>query len=81
MALTATASDSLISDVIRDVGMIDPFIVQVSPDKENLCYGIQQITSVYDFTSLVKELKEKRMSFKRTIIFCHKVAISLLYSA
>lgn len=35
MALTATASDTLISHCIRDIGMIDPVIVQVSPVKDN----------------------------------------------
>ena len=33
MALTATASDALISEIIKDTGMINPSIVQVSPDK------------------------------------------------
>ena len=33
MALTATASDTLISEIIKDTGMVNPYIVQVSPDK------------------------------------------------
>jgi ATP-dependent DNA helicase RecQ len=72
MALTATASNSLISHVISYTGMIDPVIVHVSPNKENLRYGVQMIESIYDFLPLVMLLKRQRTSFTRTIIYCRR---------
>ena len=36
MALTATASDATLACIVRDTGMMQPVIVQVSPDKQNL---------------------------------------------
>lgn len=68
IALTATASDTLISHCIRDIGMIVPVIVQVSPVKDNLCYGVSEISSIEDFVPIVNSLKKERLSFKRTII-------------
>jgi ATP-dependent DNA helicase RecQ len=73
MALTATASDTLMAHIINDIGMISPEIVQVSPEKKNLCYGVQEIVSASDtFEGLAKQLKSERMNFKRTLIFCQR---------
>ena len=73
MALTATASDTLISQIIKDTGMINPVIIQVSPDKRNLLFGVQHITSMYEtFLPLIVSLKEQRIYFKRTMIFCQR---------
>ena len=60
MALTATASNTLLSHVIRDTGMIDPVIIQVSPVKDNLCYGALEVSSIDDFMPLVQLLKKER---------------------
>ena len=73
MALTATASNTLLSHVIRDTGMIDPVIIQVSPVKDNLCYGALEVSSIDDFMPLVQLLKKERLSFNRTIIYCKKL--------
>ena len=72
MALTATASNSLISHVINSTGMIDPVIVQASPNKENLRYACQEIESIHDFMPLAKLLKRQRTYFTRTIIYCQR---------
>jgi ATP-dependent DNA helicase RecQ len=72
MALTATASDSLIEDVIRDIGMVEPDVIQVSPDKSNLCYGVKEINTFDEFMPLVNSLREKRTTFEKTLIFCQR---------
>jgi len=71
MALTATASDTTMRDIIHDVGMCHPVIVQVSPDKPNLSYGVQRVDDLRNaFMPLIMSLKRKRLEFPRTIIFC-----------
>jgi ATP-dependent DNA helicase RecQ len=72
MALTATASDSLISQIIGSTGMIDPIIILVSPNKQNLIYGMQEIVSIHKFLSIIEVLRRERASFKRTIIYCQQ---------
>jgi ATP-dependent DNA helicase RecQ len=72
MALTATASDSLISGIIEDTGMLNPYIVQISPDKENLIYSCEEISSIDDFRPLAESLQHDRMDFPRTIIYCQR---------
>ena len=42
MALTATASDATIGHIICDVDMHNPVIIQVSPDKPNLLFGVKK---------------------------------------
>lgn len=72
MALTATASDSLISDIIKDCGMVNPYTVQISPSKDNLRYSCQEIQSIDDFYPFVQLLQRNRTSFERTIIYCQR---------
>ena len=72
MALTATASDSLISDIISDCRMVNPYIVQISPNKDNLRYSCQKIGTVDDFLPIVQSLQRQRTSFARTIIYCQR---------
>ena len=71
MALTATASDTVVSHIIRDTGMINPVMIQISPDKKNLRFGVHYISSMEEvFMPLAMSLKRHRTSFKRTIVFC-----------
>ena len=58
MALTATASNTLLYHDIRDTGMIDPVIIQVSPVKDNLCYGALEVSFIDNFMPLVQLLKK-----------------------
>ena len=44
--------------LFRDTGMIDPVIIQVSPVKDNLCYGALEVSSIDDFMPLVQLLKK-----------------------
>ena len=73
MALTATASDATMGHIIRDVGMHNPVIVQVSPDKPNLLFGVKKVKGLSEaFMPLITRLKAERLSFGRTIIFCQR---------
>ena len=73
MALTATASDTLIAHIIKDTGMIDPVLVQVSPDKKNLRFMVEEITSMEErFLPIAKSLKNQRTSYNKIIIFCQR---------
>jgi len=71
MALTATASDITIGEIIHDISMYNPVVVQVSPDKPNLLYCVQKSEGLRNsFMPLIMLLKSKRLKFIRTIIFC-----------
>ena len=50
MALTATATKVLQNHVIGILRMIDPVIIEISPEKDNLSF------SVVDFESIVSLL-------------------------
>jgi len=75
LLLTATASDATIKHIIRDTGMSNPMMVQVSPNKRSVCFGVRNIISLEDcFIPLAEKLEEhvQRLAFKRTIIFCQR---------
>ena len=73
MALTATASDETIREIIRDVGMHNPALVQVSPDKRNLLFGVRTVNQLEKaFLPIINLLKTERLNFGRTIIFCQR---------
>ena len=73
MALTATASDATIRHIVHDVGMHNPVLVEVCPDKQNLLFGVRKVEGFREaFTPLVMLLKSRRLNFVRTIIFCQR---------
>ena len=73
MALTATASDTLRMHIVHDLGMYKPLIVQVSPDRSNLCYSVEKYTDIVEILNvLVRDLQKERVTFPRTILFCQK---------
>ena len=58
MALTATASDTTIKHIIKDTCMINPVMVQVSPNKVNIHFGERKILSAEEyFKPLAEQLK------------------------
>lgn len=73
MALTATATKSLRKCVCTTLGMHDPYLVTVSPDKTNLVFQVQSFESLErTFLPLIEELKLKRVSMERTIVYCQQ---------
>ncbi|XP_019861738.1 PREDICTED: ATP-dependent DNA helicase Q1-like [Amphimedon queenslandica] len=73
MALTATATTALRDHVIKILGMKRVSVVEVSPGKDNLFFSIKEFKSIGEnFIPLMKELKDKKLSMERTLIFCRR---------
>ena len=71
MALTATATKSLRASVCRTLGMKDPYIVTISPDKCNITFCVSKFESLdATFNPLIERLRQQRTNMDRTIIFC-----------
>ena len=71
MALTATATRTLRSDVCHVLGMND--VVTVSPDKINVILRVSPFDSFETtFCPLIDKLKRERVKMERTIIYCQK---------
>ena len=74
MALTATATKSTRNHVCKSLGMRNPVIVSHSPNKVNIRYSVAKIESSLEdlLAPLILEVKKKRTSMPRTIIFTRK---------
>lgn len=72
MALTATATKTSRRDICKKLGMVNPFILSQSPNKQNIKYSIvKKDEEIEDtFAPLLEELKINRENTERTIIFC-----------
>ena len=73
LALTATATMSLRSDVSKILGMHDEITIAISPCKNNIKYLVlpfQTISEIFD--PIVEVLKEEGPTFPRCIIYCRK---------
>ena len=73
MALTATATRSTRSSICQILGMSEPSIVAVTPNRSNICYSVAKknegdIEQI--FILLADELREKRLTMSRVIVFC-----------
>lgn len=73
MALTATASHSTRTYIFRSLGMLEPAIVYVSPQKKNVVYSVRDKGTI---TNLVKDVSAPLLDLgiymPRMIIFCRK---------
>ena len=73
MALTATATRTLRSDVCYILGMQDVQVVTVSPDKTNVILRVLPFESFEKaFNPVIDMLKKERLNMGRTIIYCQK---------
>ena len=73
MALTATATKSLRKSVCTILGMFDPYVITVSPDKTNLIFRVEAYESLETtFLPLIKELESKRGNMDRTLVYCQQ---------
>lgn len=76
MALTATVTKSLKSDVIRILGMQNPVTITASPSRSNIRYAVRSFASFNEaFAGLLEGLRRKRKDFPQTIIYCRKLQI------
>ena len=72
MALTATATKTSRRDICKKLGMVNPFVLSQSPNKQNIKYSVVRKDEGIEiaFAPLLEELKTNRESTERTIIFC-----------
>lgn len=73
MALTATATRSTRSSICQILGMSEPSIIAVTPNRSNICYSVAKKSEgdiEQIFTLLADELREKRLTMSRVIVFC-----------
>ena len=72
MAMTATATTTTRNQVIAILGLVNPVVVAVSPDKSNISYALRQKVNIeVVFAPLVVKLSTLR---PRVIIFCRECA-------
>ena len=72
LALTATATKSVISSVSLTLGLESPVVIALSPSKANLIYNVGTFIDVEKtFKPLLQRLKADRMVCPRIIIYCH----------
>ena len=73
IALTATATVSTQDKVITTLGMVDPYILAISPHKPNIAYWVSEKKPLeITFAPLIDELHRKRHHMPRVIIFCQR---------
>ena len=71
MALTATKT---LREDISDLGMENPVVVYLSPDKKNIKYMVAtHVTVEKTFGPIADQLYEHLEEVGRTIIFCQKL--------
>lgn len=74
MALTATATLTLRLELSCLIGMKNPKMVVIPPNKDNIKYCVSRFKSIEEnFGILAEELKQKRTDFPRTIIYCRSM--------
>ena len=82
MALTATAMKSSRTEICHILGMNDPVVIEVSPDKPNVYLACDEFKSIMEtFGPIAEQLKVERTDMGRVIIFCKKIILcSHIYS-
>lgn len=73
MALTATATKSTRSDIIKALNMQNPVIVSIPPIKDNLYYCVSEKSTVaLSLSPICEKLAIERTRMGRIVIFCRK---------
>ena len=71
MALTATATREVRIHVASIIGMRDPVLVTINPNKSSVCFMVREFVSIKkNFSNLAKEL---RMNTPRVLIYCKRI--------
>lgn len=80
MAVTATATQQLRRCIIHTLGMISLFVISVSPDKPNICYGVVQFKSLKQtFGPLVEKISRMQIETPRCVIFARNWIIAQIF--
>ena len=73
LALTATATVTTRKKIQCILGMKDPVIIAVSPDKANMSYWVKERGTIEEtFAPLAAMLRNERTKMPRVIIFCRR---------
>ena len=82
LALTATATKRLRTEICCTLGIKNPVAVEVSPDKPNVRLACNEFTSISETLGPIAErLKIERTNLGRVIIFCkRRLLCSQIYS-
>lgn len=75
IVLTATASKATKKDIFKTLNLRDStFVIERSPEKQNIRFGVQYLDKNTSFAStfhsLIEEVRTKKDSCERTMIFC-----------
>ena len=70
MALTATATERVRNEVMRELEMVKCVKVSMSPDRPNICYEVCTRTTIdTDLSWLLSSLREKLQNTPRVLVF------------
>ncbi|CAB4044012.1 mediator of RNA polymerase II transcription subunit 34-like, partial [Paramuricea clavata] len=77
LALTATATLATKNKIVRALEMDTCEVINQSPNRKNIAYSVQAVTggAHQTFGPIIKELREKTVSFERIIIYCQTIKI------
>ena len=72
IALTATATKSSRKKIRETLGMAKAIVISEPPNRPNIEYRVEKKKATIEeqFASLFEELKRKRLTMERTVIFC-----------
>ena len=78
MALTATASHPTRERIFRSLGMLQPKIVYITPQKKNIMYAVKKKEGIECLVSgIATHLVELGKNMPRIIIFCNNMTNAL----
>ena len=71
LAVTATSTKSTYNRIVKSLLMEKVCIVGLSPNRDNIFYGVIPTVSLSEFFNpIAEQLKEKGKSYPKTLIFC-----------
>ena len=74
MALTATTTKTVCIEVAKIIGMRDPYLITMNPDKCAIRYEAHAFSSIREeFQWLVMEVKSSGINTPRVLIYCKKI--------
>ena len=80
LALTATATMSTLAAVKRRLSMVDPVIIGIPPNRDNIKFIVRPLSNARSFcASLSEEMKSKGIEYPKTVIFCNYKSCAELY--
>jgi superfamily II DNA helicase RecQ len=79
-SLTATATTKTRNEICLRLGMNNPVVVQLSPDKPHIFQSCSEFHSIAaSFGPLAQQLKEQRTNMGKVIIFCKKLVCAVYF--